>query len=135
MASTFKFELVSPEKRLISEEVEHVVVPSVEGDFGVLPQHAPVLATLRPGILQVLNADYSVQKRIYVRGGIADVNANGLTVLAQQAVDLTDFDKAAIDQEIDKVQGELQEATDQDTKLMTQAALDQLEELKAGAVL
>ena len=129
MASTFKFELVSPEKLLMSADVEHVVVPGTMGDFGVLAGHAPFLSTVRPGILEILNGT-KVEKRIYVSGGLADANAEGLTVLAQQAIDVKDFDKESLEQEIDKAQGELQEAKDDQAKMLVQAAIDQLEALR-----
>lgn len=83
--ATFPFELVSPERLLVSGEVRSVVVPGSEGEFEVLPQHAPFLTVLRPGILTVTGAAGDEQ-RIFVRSGFADVNGIGLTVLAEDAV-------------------------------------------------
>ncbi len=83
--ATFPFELVSPERLLVSGEVRSVVVPGSEGEFEVLPQHAPFLTVLRPGILTVTGAAGDEQ-RIFVRSGFADVNGLGLTVLAEEAV-------------------------------------------------
>jgi F-type H+-transporting ATPase subunit epsilon len=83
--ATFPFELVSPERLLVSGEVRSVVVPGSEGEFEVLPQHAPFLTVLRPGILTVTGAAGDEQ-RIFVRSGFADVNGIGLTVLAEDAI-------------------------------------------------
>jgi F-type H+-transporting ATPase subunit epsilon len=79
------FELVTPEKLFLSEEVYAVVVPGTEGDFGVLQDHAPLMAVVRTGDLIVYSAAQTVKHRIHVEGGFAEVNANGLTVLAEAA--------------------------------------------------
>lgn len=83
--ATFPFELVSPERLLVSGDVRSVVVPGTEGEFEVLPHHAPFLTVLRPGILKVTGAA-GEEQRIFVRAGFADVNGVGLTVLAEEAV-------------------------------------------------
>ena len=85
--STFKFELVSPEKLLVSADVEQVVVPGSEGDFTVLPGHAPAMTTLRPGVIDVKLVGGKTQ-RLYVQGGFAEVDPSSLTVLAQTATDV-----------------------------------------------
>ncbi len=90
MADPFQFDLVSPERLLMSAKVDQVVVPSSEGQFTVLSGHAPVMATLRPGVLQITRD--GKDERIFVRGGFADVNADGLTVLAEQAIPMADLD-------------------------------------------
>jgi len=79
------FELVTPEKLFLSEEVYSVVVPGTEGDFGVLQGHAPLMAVVRTGDLIVYSAPGVVMQRIHVEAGFAEVNANGLTVLAEAA--------------------------------------------------
>jgi len=79
------FELVTPEKRLRSEEVHMVVVPGTEGDFGVLAGHAPFMSVVRTGELTVYSAPNIVSARIHVEGGFAEVTAKGLTVLAEHA--------------------------------------------------
>lgn len=90
----FHFELVSPEKLLFSGEVEQVDVPGAEGDFGVLAGHAPVVATLRPGILTVHSA--RGEQKIVVLGGFAEVSAQGLTVLAEGAEAAEEIDRGMI---------------------------------------
>ena len=92
--ANFHFELVSPEKLLFSGDVEQVDVPGAEGDFGVLAGHAPMVTTLRPGILTVHAA--SGEQKIVVLGGFAEVSAEGLTVLADVAESVKDFDRATI---------------------------------------
>ena len=92
--ATFHFDLVSPEKVLFSGEVSQVDVPGLEGDFGVLAAHAPLVTTLRPGIL-VIYSERDAQ-RIMVDGGFAEVGPAGLTVLANLAVPVNEFDVAAL---------------------------------------
>ena len=99
MADPFQFDLVSPERLLMSEKVTQVVVPGSEGQFTVLIGHAPVMTTLRPGVVDVTLAT-GKRERIFVRGGFADVNAGGLTVLAEQAIPLGDLDPEMIAKEI-----------------------------------
>jgi len=79
------FELVTPEKLVRSEDVYMVVVPGTEGDFGVLEHHAPVLSTIRDGALQVYKTEGAAPETIEIRGGFAEVDAKGLTVLAEHA--------------------------------------------------
>lgn len=85
MAEKIQFELVSPAKLLISSAVEMVVVPGTEGDFGALPRHAPMIATVRPGIIEVHDAG-KIGDRIFVAGGFAEVNEERITVLAEEAI-------------------------------------------------
>lgn len=92
--ATLHFELVSPEKLVFSGEVEQVDVPGAEGDFGVLAGHAPMVTTLRPGVLTVKAA--GGEQKIVVLGGFAEVSAKGLTVLADTADQLADFDRAVL---------------------------------------
>jgi F-type H+-transporting ATPase subunit epsilon len=92
--ANFHFELVSPEKLLFSGEVEQVDLPGAEGDFGVLAAHAPMVTTLRPGILTVHGA--GGEQKIVVLGGFAEVSADGLTVLADVAEAVEDIDRGMI---------------------------------------
>lgn len=131
MSDALKFELVSPEKLLMSADVEHVVVPGTEGDFGVLPGHAPTLSTLRPGILEILDEGKGSSKRIYVRGGLADAGPESLTILAQQAVEVDELDTATIDKEIADIRTELENSKDEVSQASIAASLAQLETLKS----
>jgi F-type H+-transporting ATPase subunit epsilon len=98
--ATFHFDLVSPEKLAFSGEVDQVDVPGVEGDFGVLAGHAPVVAAIRPGILTITTG--GKHEKIIVLGGLAEVSDKGLTVLADVATSLQEVDKAAF---ADKISG------------------------------
>ncbi len=125
MADTFTFELVSPEQLLISEDVESVLVPGSEGDFQVLPNHAPVLSTLRPGLLDVVLPG-GKEQRIFVRGGFAEAGPDSLTVLAQNAIDSADLNKSALAQEIKDAEEDVNDAKDDQTRDKAQDILDRL---------
>ena len=90
--ATFHFDLVSPEKLAFSGEVDQVDIPGVEGDFGVLAGHAPVVAAIRPGILTVITG--GAREKIIVLGGLAEVSDNRLTVLADVATSIQELDRA-----------------------------------------
>jgi F-type H+-transporting ATPase subunit epsilon len=106
--ATFHFDLVSPEKLAFSGEVDQVDVPGVEGDFGVLAGHAPIVATIRPGILTVTTGGQ--HQKIIVLGGLAEVSDKGLTVLADVATSIKDLDKTAFADEIAGMETKLAEA-------------------------
>ena len=129
---TFPFELVSPEKLLISDDVEHVVVPGMEGEFGVLAHHAPLMSTLKPGVVKVYKTDGGEPRRLFVRGGFADVNPRGLTILADEAVPMEEFDVAKRDVAIRDAEEDLADATSEAGRVKAQAQLDQLRELRSA---
>ncbi len=129
--AAFTFELVSPEKLLFSGDVESVVVPGTEGDFQVFKDHAPVMSTLKPGIVAV-DENGSSQMRLFVRGGFAEVSASGLTILAEQALPVEELDAARIAQEIKDAEEDLADATTDAAKRQATEKLDQLRELKAA---
>ena len=105
--ATFHFDLVSPEKLAFSGEVDQVDVPGVEGDFGVLAGHAPVVAAIRPGILTVTSG--GTHQKIIVLGGLAEVSDKGLTVLADVATSLQDLDRARFADKISEMEAKLAE--------------------------
>jgi F-type H+-transporting ATPase subunit epsilon len=94
-----KFELVSPEKILVSEEVDMVVVPGTEGYFGVLPGHAPLISSIRPGTIDVYEGK-TIAERIFVAGGFAEVTNKRCTVLADEAIRLAAIDRPAVEAEL-----------------------------------
>ncbi len=104
-----EFELVSPERLLLSEAVEMVVVPGAEGEFGVLPLHAPTISTLRPGVIRVYEKG-AVSERIFVAGGFAEVTPTRCTVLADQAVPVAEIDRAAAEDGLKTAREELADA-------------------------
>ena len=107
--ASFRFDLVSPEQLVFSGEVEHVVVPGSEGEFGVLPGHAPLIAMLRPGILRILGVH---EQRILVVGGFAEVTGESLTVLADRAIPVEEVDPSVIADEIKDAEEDVADATD-----------------------
>jgi F-type H+-transporting ATPase subunit epsilon len=123
----FHFDLVSPERLVFSGEVEHVVVPGSEGEFGVLAHHAPLLAMLRPGILTILGPSH---QRIVVGGGFADVAPEGLTVLAELAVPVEEFDRSQLLQEIKDSEEDLADAKDDALRDKLRRRLEQLNRLE-----
>ena len=100
MTDKLHFSLVSPARELFSGEVDHVIAPGSEGQFGVLPRHAPFMTTLRAGVVRVMRSGQPDQK-IFVRGGFADVTPAGFTILAEDAMDVASIDSAEINKELD----------------------------------
>lgn len=109
MPEPFTFDLVSPEKLLLSEDVEMVVVPGAEGDFGVLVGHAPLISALRPGVIDTYTGT-TVEKRIFVAGGFAEVTGERCTVLAEEAMPVEDIDPAEAEARIASAREALGEA-------------------------
>jgi F-type H+-transporting ATPase subunit epsilon len=131
MADTFRFELVSPERLLISEDVAQVDVPGAEGDFGVLPQHAPAISTLRAGILMV-RGESGGDREVFVRGGFAEVRPDILTVLAEQAIPVEEIDEAVLAQEIQNAEEDVADAKDELTREKAEQHLSRLNEVIAA---
>jgi F-type H+-transporting ATPase subunit epsilon len=129
--ATFHFELVSPERLLFSGEVDQVDVPGAEGDFGVLAGHAPLVATLRPGILTVFAGGN--RERIVVFGGFAEVSPAGMTVLADNAVALENLDAARLAAAIKDAEEDVADATDDAQRDRLRRKLDQLRAVQAAA--
>jgi F-type H+-transporting ATPase subunit epsilon len=130
MAEAFKFELVSPAKLVISEEVDQVVVPGSEGYFTVLKGHSPFMSTVRPGLLEVTKAGGTTQ-RIFVAGGFADASPAGLTVLAEQAIPVDDLKPETLAKEIADVEAVIASAKSDEAKRLATEKLGQLREVIA----
>jgi F-type H+-transporting ATPase subunit epsilon len=105
--ATFQFDLVSPEKLAFTGEVDQVDVPGVEGDFGVLAGHAPVVAAVRPGILTITTG--GAHHKVIVLGGLAEVSEKGLTVLADVATSMQDIDRTQFADTISEMEEKLAE--------------------------
>ena len=131
MAVKLSFGLVSPESLLMSEAVDNVTVPGSDGDFGVYPGHAPVISTLRPGVVTIVGSAAGPD-RIFVRGGFAEVTPAGLTVLAEEAIPLDELDAAMLDQQVKDAEEDVADAKDDETRRLAQEQLDHLKELRAG---
>jgi F-type H+-transporting ATPase subunit epsilon len=113
MADRVLFELVTPARLLLSAEVEMVVVPGTEGNFGVLPGHSPLISTIRPGMIEVYETRPAVSDRIFVVSGIAEVTPERCTVLAEEAMAPSSLDRAAIEAELQAVEGNIPSLRDQ----------------------
>ena len=123
MAESVKFELVSPEKLLLSLEAEMVVVPGEAGDFGVLPGHSPLISTIRNGVIEV-TVNGQVTERIFVAGGFAEVANDKLTVLAEEAVPVSKLDRAKVAQQLKDAQEDCEDAKDEHHRARCQAVAD-----------
>jgi F-type H+-transporting ATPase subunit epsilon len=109
MADNFNFELVSPERLLISELVSEVVIPATEGEMTVMARHAPTMTTIKPGVVSVKRASGEVVKYV-VFGGFADVTPEGCTLLAESAVQLSELNRETLAKRIDAARAELEDA-------------------------
>lgn len=137
MAASFKFELVSPERVLIPEQSKdpkektppadavEVLIPGVDGDFTVLPGHAPIISALRPGVLEIRLAG-GAKRRVFVRGGIAEVDPEHLTVLAPSALDLDALDRDRLAAERKGAEADLAAATDDEGRRLAGLAVEEL---------
>jgi F-type H+-transporting ATPase subunit epsilon len=125
------FELVSPARLLFSGDVASVQIPGTEGEMTIMAQHAPVLATLKPGVV-VVAKDAGALEKIFVRGGFAEVNASGLTVLAETAIPLADLDAAAIAGQIKNAEEDVADAKTDESRAKANETLDHLRSLQAA---
>lgn len=136
MADKVAFELVSPEKLLFSADVDMVVVPGTEGDFAILPGHAPFISTVRPGVLDIYEGGINpanLKTRIFVAGGFAETADSRLTVLAEEAVPLTDLNRARIEARLADARARLQDASDDEAKAQAERAVGVAEAMLAVA--
>ena len=109
------FELASPEELVFAVEAEMVVVPGAEGDFGVLPGHAPFISTVRPGVIDIYQGD-KVDQRIFVSGGFAEVNERRCTVLSREAYPLEELDRGEVEARLRDSKDELRDADSDDER-------------------
>ncbi|WP_072395887.1 F0F1 ATP synthase subunit epsilon [Hyphomicrobium sp. CS1GBMeth3] len=129
MAQTFTFELVSPEKVLLSGEAEQVLLPGAEGDMTVLPGHSPLISTLRPGVVDVVLGGSKAS--VFVRQAFAQVEPERVTVLAEKAVDVAELTGAALSEALSQAEADLASAKDDAERLVANQAIDTLSRLKA----
>ncbi|MGD9804475.1 MAG: ATP synthase F1 subunit epsilon [Hyphomicrobiaceae bacterium] len=130
MAGTFKFELVSPERILMSVDAEQAVIPGSEGEFTVLPGHAPVIAELLPGVIHVTLP--AGKKAIYVKAGFVEVNPESATVLAGHAFVVDEADPRQLDNELAAAEDALKNAKDDEALRHISRAIEQLKVLQSG---
>ena len=132
MADKIEFELVSPERLLLSEPVDMVVVPGTEGNFGVLPGHAPFASTVRADVIEVYEGN-AVRERIFVSGGFAEVTPERVTVLADEAISVDRLDRAAIEQSIRSLEQEIADSDTESERAPLEARL-RIEQAKIAAL-
>ena len=129
MAEAFKFELVSPERLLVSEEVESVVIPGVEGEMTVMVDHAPVMTTVKPGVVTVKTTE-GQDERYVVFGGFADILPTGCTLLAVSAVAVEDIDRTDLAKRIQDAREDVADAKDDRARSSAEETLQQLKALE-----
>ena len=133
MAEPFQFELVSPERLLVSEKVESVIIPGTEGEMTVMANHAPVMTTIKPGIVTV-NPVSGGAERYVVFGGFADILPTGCTLLAESAVHVDNIDKGDIARRIQIAREDLDNAKDHATRTKAEEFLHQLTTLEGNII-
>jgi len=131
MADMIPFDLVSPERLLLSEKAEMVTLPGAAGYFGVLPGHAPVISTLKPGVIEVKGGGAN-GARYFVSAGFAEVTADRLTVLAEDAIAVNTVDAATLDQKIADAEEDILQAKTEAARARAVATLDSLQQLRAA---
>jgi F-type H+-transporting ATPase subunit epsilon len=122
MAEKVEFELVSPERLLVSEHVDMVVVPGSEGDFGALPWHAPMITAVRPGVIDMY-VNNQIKDRIFVSGGFAEVTETRCTVIAEEAMRVAEIDSAQVGERIQAAERAIEEADSELARDQAQHAL------------
>jgi F-type H+-transporting ATPase subunit epsilon len=133
MAEAFKFELVSPERLLVSQDVESVVIPGAEGEMTVMAHHAPVMTTVKPGVVTVKPVS-GTEARYVVFGGFADILPSGCTLLAESAVSVADIDRNDLARRIQEAREDVADAKDDQARTKAEQFLGQLTTLE-GAIL
>lgn len=131
MAEAFKFELVSPERLLVSEQVVSVVIPGTEGELTVMANHAPFMTTVRPGVVTVALASGG-EERYVVFGGFADVVPEGCTLLAESAVSVKDIDRDDLSRRIQDAKEDVADAKNDDSRTKAEQLLAQLTTLQGA---
>jgi F-type H+-transporting ATPase subunit epsilon len=133
MAESFQFELVSPERLLVSEKVESVVIPGSEGEMTVMANHAPVMTTVKPGVVTVKPAS-GAEERYVVFGGFADILPSGCTLLAESAVPVNELDRSEIARRIEAARADLAAASEHAARTKAEEFLHQLTTLEGVVV-
>jgi len=126
MADTIHFDLVAPEAVILAEAVQMVVLPGAEGDFGVLPRHAPMVSSLRPGIITTYDRQgggWQPRERIFVAAGFAEVTPDRVTVLAEEAQPVSQLDRVAVQRELEEAREAHDDADDLATRQRTKRAI------------
>lgn len=129
--SKLHFSLVSPERELFSGEVDQVVVPGSDGQFGALVNHAPLMSVVKSGVIRIIAGNQ--ETKMYVGGGIVDVSGKGVAILAEDAVDLNSIDKASFEKDLKNAQEDLRDAKSDAEKAKASKSVERLEAILAAA--
>ena len=124
--NTFEFELVSPEEKLVSGPMAHVVIPGTEGEIGVGPNHVKFVVSLKPGVIRMHKTTmHDAPERVFIAGGFADITGESCSVLAEEAVNVNDLDQAALSQDLERLNAELSDEDDEivQSRLTSEIAL------------
>jgi F-type H+-transporting ATPase subunit epsilon len=132
MAEKIPFEIVSPERLLVSDAADMVTVPGAEGDFGVMAGHMPLISMLRPGVIDVRGGAKSGDMRLFVLGGFAEAKPDRLTVLAEEAIPMAQIDAAALEQRIRNTEEDLVLLKNEVDRSRAAEQLDHLRLLRAA---
>lgn len=132
MAEALRFELVSPERLLLSEEMDMVTIPGADGEFGVMARHIPLIATLRSGVIRCWK-DQQVVRTIFVAGGFAEVTQDRCTVLAEEAIAVADLDATALTRELADCREDIERSKDEASRKRLGGRLKLLEAKQAAA--
>lgn len=124
MTDTLHLEIVSPERLLKDAEVAMVVVPGTDGDFGAMPAHAPMMSTIRPGVIQIFETEAGDPEQFFVKSGLAQISATGLTILAEDMIDIDSVDAAELAAEIATARDAVNAATDDTARDLAEAELE-----------
>ena len=129
MADKVSFELVSPDRLLMSVDADAVAIPGMEGGFGVMPGHAPLISALRAGVIEVEGAGGNNPDQVYIAGGFSEVAADRLVVLAEDAVVVADMDRADLEARIQEANGELETADEGEERRLAEGKISVLQEM------
>lgn len=132
MPEKIAFDIVSPERLLVSDQADMVTVPGSEGEFGVLTGHMPLISTLRPGVIDIRGGSVSGDMRFFVLGGFAEASPSKLTILAEEAIPMAQIDAAALDQRIRNTEEDLALAKHEIDRARVAEQLDHLHQLRAA---
>ncbi|AIL13020.1 hypothetical protein IM40_05095 [Candidatus Paracaedimonas acanthamoebae] len=123
MSSKLHFSIVSPERLLLTDNVDMVIIPGSQGDFGVLPSHSPMVSTLRPGLVTIYN-NGDIKERVYVADGFAHITETGCTVLSEESIFLAEMDIEMLEETIKKAKQELEDSRTEEEKSALKRDLD-----------
>ncbi|WP_262694034.1 ATP synthase F1 subunit epsilon [Kordiimonas aquimaris] len=123
MSDTLRFEIVSPERLLKDAQAAMVVVPGADGDFTALPQHAPMMSTIRPGVIEIYESEDAGPEKFFLKGGLAQISPEGLTILAEEVLQLDGINVDALNSDINEAVVAVEKASDDVERLAAEKEL------------